>query len=1092
MNHVSSESDKIFDENNNENEITFDQIEKIFEDVFKDERINENEDSIYDQDSNINDFKDLLAEFEQDEKNSNPNILYDSDSEIDPKQADFNFMISEALESLENEKINSHPSSSPILNLDSENLKNILDSPILNQYVSSTIPREILEYGEMGSSNDLSEYNSENEQILQNSEDESPYSEIETVNNKNSTSFDANSSPSTKSQKISKNLRKSKRLLNKSETTPTKNKKINRKNKYQFHLESDFAKNNLLKNPKKINTISKDGKTNLKNSSPKSYSTDSIESDSSLESELLRYENLNLEDDSEYEYEGYSSQSDADKFSSQNYNNGSINTNKASNSQFSKDENSKDGISKSLKKSTLLERLYDDSDGGSDSDSDVDAIEDNFLASLKSFGLSGTRGLKRSSIKDGRKEQKSNSDFIFDSDEKSDHDSEAESSYDELNIEDEAWKSVEEIVKFKKGDLDSIRSARSKKKKKNNPKKLDPEILNLLGKANVFYANKESQKSIILLKEVIRIDPSVSQAWHTLALIQEEAGDSDRALKLYLMSAHLAPSDPVLWKRIASLFSEKMNSYRNELEKLVGSKTDSIISGVEVLASPEALDVAKKYDTARDQTLYCLGKACVADKKDLDVWLQRLELFEQLQNNSMIGSCYSGILKIQPLNIALIRKALPLFVHTLNDTNQPIKWMSTVIKYYWFVNRKRPSKPLSEKRFNFSDLNMLIELRIVREEYEEAISDIKRASRLIQGRAHETFWEPLELEDIKDLEFSEDSNKLPIELIVKLGQCRLMLGHLETAKNHFEKLFELPVEGYADLYQDVASTYNQKKMFHESLSVYKKVIEDDDFNNSVVWAQMALLYKETNNYQSAIVYARASVEEDQDEVPMRVFLCEMYEKVGDLDSAIKMFSEVEEIREKTIDNELKTPTPGSYVKNESLDNSNWEVERLRYVPMPFFRRTDPQRKSSDDHSDENINNNRKENRDENKVEVEDEDRDDQSYSFEAKESFMVNTQESFLRVKTYKYTPLAIARIKAAEVVYRRQASSIRDAKLAFKKIKLLENKTLDEKSTLVISLTLSYISSNNSNTFLHFCSFQKLRQNSVRLLESCLMIGAE
>ncbi|OMJ21971.1 General transcription factor 3C polypeptide 3 [Smittium culicis] len=1007
----------------NDNVISYEQIEKLFGNVFSNVDSDTMADDIYKSDVNFEDLQNILADFSKDNNSSknstkpSTNLLYDSDSDslpmpIPPKKFSNNLSSNLNSDSLAfnsdggfdsdfppqySKNIrNQDLSSSPKLDIDTEFLKDIFHtstsqkySPKINSYTS---PNDSESFDSVKNlSEDFSESNdsSDNSNITDNPSDSdnilSQISHSSTLRIPTPENISPSSRPT-------RTLRKSTIMQKKSPSvTPTKK-------TISSIIPNKKITSSTDKSPQKIRTI-KPNPNNNYNLNPSDTSSSINSSSNSDSSDVPAYlDNLDSSDSdfqaSDYsDYELHNDHSPPNRKSSQK-------------SKITSPSNQ----NKKTTNSSLLERLYDYSDYSADSDtdsnSDVDAIQDNFMANLRNFGISKIKGVKKNPLSKMKKTQKDNLEFFFDSDEKSGESSGQDSSSDERNIEQDAWKSVEEIVNFKQDDLDIINNKKSKRKKKTLTKKIDPEIQNLLGQANLFYVNKEPQKSIILLKEVIRMDPGVSQAWHTLALIQEEAGDSDRALKLYLMSAHLAPSDPVLWKRIASLFSEKMDSYRIELEKLVGSKADSLISGVEVVASADALEAAKKYDIARDQTLYCLGKACIADKKDIKVWLQRLSLFEQLQNNQMIGVCYSGILKIQPLNINLIRKALPLFVHTLNDTNQPIKWLSILIKYYWFINRRKKSKPLSAKKFSYSDLNMLIELRIVREEYEEAISDLKRGSRLIQGRANEIYWEPLELADNKDLEFAQDSNTLPIELIVKLGQCRVMTGNLDAAKKHFESLFELPVDGYADLYQDVANTYYQKKMFHESLAVYKKVVKCDEYNNCVVWAQMALLYKEINNFHCAIIYAKYAVEEDENEVPMRVFLCEMYEKVGDIDSAIKMFSEVEEIREKAINDELKIPAPGLFMKNDNEDNSNWDVDRLKYVPMPFFRRNKLVKNKHVNHKVIETSKNTDENSD-----------NDHNYSFESNQSFMINTQESFLRVKTYKYTPLAIARIKAAEVI---------------------------------------------------------------------------
>ncbi|PWA00529.1 hypothetical protein BB558_003431 [Smittium angustum] len=660
---------------------------------------------------------------------------------------------------------------------------------------------------------------------------------------------------------------------------------------------------------------------------------------------------------------------------------------------------------------SLLEVLYEDSDESGESDSSIDALETSFAESLRHTSGVGLRNIKSGLKRNSKKAQQMN---------------------------------IENRPKSKQED-----SSDEDEKLRNNENESDEEVYLIeqnawTSEANIEYVNQNYQKAITFLQEVVRLDPSIPQSWHTLALIQEELGNYDRALKLYLMSAHLSPSDKALWKRLVQMWRSEMSLHKEKIFELFGENAKNVIKGVRITTSSQSTELLKKFDNARDQLIYCLSKATRADPKDLDLWIQKLEIFEEIENRQMMGICYAGIVKIQPLNTEIVRKALPLFVHYLNDTTLPVKWLSHILKTYWKVLRSTKTKPLSEKRFNYSDLNMLIELRMMRNEYEESICEIKRGARTIQGRAFQTYWEQLELNDEEDKEYANEINPLPIELVVKLGQCRMMIGHTESGKRHFDTLFDLSIDEYADLYQDVANTFKEKEMYNDAITVYEAILSCEEYNNSVIWAQMAMCYKELGEIEKSIEYAQAVIMDDLEEVPMRVFLCEMYELNGDLDSAIQMFSEVEEIRSKTIANEMKVPTPGLFVTDSTQPSSTWEVEKLKYVPMPFFRRTKKKNKSKQSPKffvmeDEEY-----------QTDAGYETGYETSVDFAANESLLDDSEENFMKVKTYKYTPLSLARIKAAEVVYRRQAAKIRDAQLAFKKIKLLSDRVKNQRSAQI------------------------------------------
>lgn len=71
----------------------------------------------------------------------------------------------------------------------------------------------------------------------------------------------------------------------------------------------------------------------------------------------------------------------------------------------------------------------------------------------------------------------------------------------------------------------------------------------MLGQANDAYAEGDRETAIELLQNVIKIEPNVPNAWSTLALCHEEAGDTRRALQLRIMAAHLT-GDADAWAEL--------------------------------------------------------------------------------------------------------------------------------------------------------------------------------------------------------------------------------------------------------------------------------------------------------------------------------------------------------------------------------------------------------------------------------------------------------------------------------------------------------------------------------------------------------------
>ena len=83
--------------------------------------------------------------------------------------------------------------------------------------------------------------------------------------------------------------------------------------------------------------------------------------------------------------------------------------------------------------------------------------------------------------------------------------------------------------------------------------KANPVVQRMIGEATMKYAYREFQQAIQILLEVVRVAPGLPHAYHTLGLIYEETGQAPKALKLFMMAAHLSKRDVNQWKSLATL-----------------------------------------------------------------------------------------------------------------------------------------------------------------------------------------------------------------------------------------------------------------------------------------------------------------------------------------------------------------------------------------------------------------------------------------------------------------------------------------------------------------------------------------------------------
>ena len=79
---------------------------------------------------------------------------------------------------------------------------------------------------------------------------------------------------------------------------------------------------------------------------------------------------------------------------------------------------------------------------------------------------------------------------------------------------------------------------------------LSQQVKALIGDGNQAYVDNDPAEAIRIMQEVIRIEPRASAAWSVLAQCYEDKNESEKALQLRIMAAHLR-HDSEEWDRLA-------------------------------------------------------------------------------------------------------------------------------------------------------------------------------------------------------------------------------------------------------------------------------------------------------------------------------------------------------------------------------------------------------------------------------------------------------------------------------------------------------------------------------------------------------------
>jgi len=84
---------------------------------------------------------------------------------------------------------------------------------------------------------------------------------------------------------------------------------------------------------------------------------------------------------------------------------------------------------------------------------------------------------------------------------------------------------------------------------------MSPGAAKLLGEANFAFAERNFDKAKMYLEEVIKECPQAPEPFHTLGLLYDELGQTEKAIKYFLIAAHLTENEVGLWKQLGELCS---------------------------------------------------------------------------------------------------------------------------------------------------------------------------------------------------------------------------------------------------------------------------------------------------------------------------------------------------------------------------------------------------------------------------------------------------------------------------------------------------------------------------------------------------------
>ncbi|KAI1314673.1 transcription factor TFIIIC subunit tfc4 [Mortierella claussenii] len=475
---------------------------------------------------------------------------------------------------------------------------------------------------------------------------------------------------------------------------------------------------------------------------------------------------------------------------------------------------------------------------------------------------------------------------------------------------------------------------KSKREKKKMSRKgvpvYPPEIQKLLGMANAAYVNRDYKQAVDLYQQVIVTHPSVFQAWNIMGVIQEELGNTEKALQLYLVAAHLTPKDGALWKKLAVI------------SKNCG------------------------YD---QQALYCFSRAFRADKHDMDALWDRSIMYQILNEPFKAIQGFQRLLKVKQHYMPALEELVKIYSSLDQDNKRYREYMHQAMVDYeaaylhyssipdrfanasgdpFDITEEPDNQEIQTEAFGYSALNMLSELYIMFDEYEKPINMIKTWSRRLQKRSHQTWWDDYKDDrefdtdpDDEELQASLGENRtrgLPVDLRVKLGICRLMMEEVKEAKAQFRYLWKCSVEDFPDLYEEIAELYISKRMWKEGYNVIRAMLQFDEMDIPKIWIMAGECLRNLDRLKDAKDYLEQAHRADPASVDVSMMLAEVYEEMGNLPQALTMVNYVRKANaEKQAENDKRRREARMAKANKSGSSRGQTSDALDSAPQPYLQ-----------------------------------------------------------------------------------------------------------------------------------------------------------
>ncbi len=412
--------------------------------------------------------------------------------------------------------------------------------------------------------------------------------------------------------------------------------------------------------------------------------------------------------------------------------------------------------------------------------------------------------------------------------------------FDEERLPDTFIDTVEDEEKeFEMVLKDTLRYVAGFKKGRKSTK-FSPESQQLMGEANVLFANKSYDEAILKIKACIQLSPNSQQPWKLLSLIYQELGNQVKAMQTDFVAAHFDLKNTELWLMLA--------------------------------------DYAKRGNKIKE-SIYCMTKA-IQSKPTTELYYYRSTLFLEANMPLKCAKDYLEIVKLNKHSVSLMMEAVNVFLgHSRYDLVFQIL-LPIFEGFRLLITQKcsisnfpsdRPFLPV-----NFVHVDLLFEALIDQQLYAEAIYLSKSAILVLYYHSQEEYMPIPSLlnESLSDVDPTDElfnsqiltlaptldnpnliANGLPVTWRIYLGVCRCYTNQLEVAKTHLNFLFEHFISNNDSLYENILSVLLENKYYECCIAYLTPLLDeiDTDFKFTCYY-HLAVSFEQLQDFSKAMDY----------------------------------------------------------------------------------------------------------------------------------------------------------------------------------------------------------------------------------------------